>query len=163
MAFRLFIESSQGRRRGRRPRPQRIDDYAAHFHHHPWQDAQLALTPRLLKRLGEGVGGTADDGDESSEATVTLNVVSVNDGPEAVAVAVEVVNGDSEVIVTFTGSDVDNDASTPDAYDRSRMGASAQKGADTRRPARVPSTRDDKHKEELLTKAVSTPRHAKQQ
>ena len=39
-------------------RPQRIDDYAAHFHHHPWQDAQLSLTPRLLKRLGGGVGGT---------------------------------------------------------------------------------------------------------
>ena len=58
MAFRLFIESSQGRRRGRRPRPQRIDDYAAHFHHHPWQDASLKLTPRLLKRLGDGVGGT---------------------------------------------------------------------------------------------------------
>ena len=55
MAFRLFIESSQGRRRGRRPRPQRIDDYAAHFHHHPWQDASLQLTPRLLKRLGDGV------------------------------------------------------------------------------------------------------------
>ena len=58
MAFRLFVESSQGRRRGRRPRPPRIDDYAAHFHHHPWHDAQLALTPRLRKRLGDGVGGT---------------------------------------------------------------------------------------------------------
>ncbi|CAH0371303.1 unnamed protein product [Pelagomonas calceolata] len=76
MAFRLFIESSQGRRRGRRPRPQRIDDYAAHFHHHPWQDAQLALTPRLLKRLGEGVGGTADDGDESSEADAERAIAS---------------------------------------------------------------------------------------
>ena len=76
MAFRLFIESSQGRRRGRRPPPQRIDDYAAHFHHHPWQDAQLSLTPRLLKRLGDGVGGTADDGDESSEADAERAIAS---------------------------------------------------------------------------------------
>ena len=59
MAFRLFLESSRGRRRGRRPRPQRIDAYAAHFHHHPWRDASLQLTPRLRKRLGDGVGGTA--------------------------------------------------------------------------------------------------------
>ena len=90
MAFRLFIESSQGRRRGRRPRPQRIDDYAAHFHHHPWRDAQLALTPRLLKRLGDGVGGTADDGDESSEAdaerAIAANdyVASVSEAPRCV-------------------------------------------------------------------------------
>ena len=75
MAFRLFIESSRGRRRGRRPRPQRIDDYAAHFHHHPWQDASLQLTPRLRKRLGDGVGGTADDGDESGEADAERAVV----------------------------------------------------------------------------------------
>ena len=90
MAFRLFIESSQGRRRGRRPPPQRIDDYAAHFHHHPWQDAQLSLTPRLLKRLGDGVGGTADDGDESSEAdaerAIAANdyVGSVSEAPRCV-------------------------------------------------------------------------------
>ena len=90
MAFRLFIESSQGRRRGRRPRPQRIDDYAAHFHHHPWRDAQLALTPRLLRRLGDGVGGTADDGDESSEAdaerAIAANdyVGSVSEAPRCV-------------------------------------------------------------------------------
>ena len=55
--------------------------------------------------------------DESSEATVTLNVVSVNDGPAGVAVSAEVADGDTSVIVTLTGSDVDNDASTPDAYD----------------------------------------------
>ena len=90
MAFRLFIESSQGRRRGRRPRPQRIDDYAAHFHHHPWRDASLQLTPRLLKRLGDGVGGTADDGDESSEAdaerAIAANdyVGSVSEAPRCV-------------------------------------------------------------------------------
>ena len=90
MAFRLFIESSQGRRRGRRPRPQRIDDYAAHFHHHPWRDAQLALTPRLLRRLGDGVGGTDDDGDESSEAdaerAIAANdyVGSVSEAPRCV-------------------------------------------------------------------------------
>jgi hypothetical protein len=90
MAFRLFIESSQGRRRGRRPRPPRIDDYAAHFHHHPWQDASLKLTPRLRRRLGDGVGGTADDGDESSEAdaerAVAANdyVGSVSEAPRCV-------------------------------------------------------------------------------
>ena len=90
MAFRLFIESSRGRRRGRRPPPRRIDDYAAHFHHHPWRDAQLALTPRLLKRLGGGVGGTPDDGDESSEAdaerAIAANdyVGSVSEAPRCV-------------------------------------------------------------------------------
>ena len=90
MAFRLFIESSQGRRRGRRPRPQRIDAYAAHFHHHPWQDASLQLAPRLRKRLGDGVGGTSDDGDESSEAdaerAIAANdyVGSVSEAPRCV-------------------------------------------------------------------------------
>ena len=90
MAFRLFVDSKPSRRRGRRPRPQRIDDYAAHFHHHPWRDAQLTLTPRLLKRLGEGVGGTADDGDESREAdaerAIAANdyVGSVSEAPRCV-------------------------------------------------------------------------------
>ena len=55
--------------------------------------------------------------DESSEATVTLNVVSVNDGPAGVAVAAEVKENTTSVIVVLTGSDVDNNASTPDAYD----------------------------------------------
>ena len=89
MAFRLFVEKPS-RRRGRRPRPPRIDAYAAHFHHHPWRDASLQLTPRLRKRLGDGVGGTDDDGDESSEAdaerAVAANdyVGSVSEAPRCV-------------------------------------------------------------------------------
>ena len=70
--------------------PPRIDDYAAHFHHHPWQGASLKLTPRLRKRLGDGVGGTDDDGDEHSEAdaerAVAANdyVGSVSEAPRCV-------------------------------------------------------------------------------
>ena len=59
----------------------------------------------------------ATSAQESDEATVFLDILSVNDAPASNDVAVEIADGDTVIVVSLTGSDVDNDRSTPDAYD----------------------------------------------